>query len=168
MHGHQAIIFFQAQMSFTVDRKVHHSNHKTTPFLFEAGRPGGRVLAHTLRLRKFRSCARISYSAGARARAHVNVHVHGLVYTHTVNVHVYVCAQQHNFFLRGFAPEGKKWWNKCKNHLNEMKGGVGDATRGCHFMKNKGTRRTYTKQITHPYIFVLELTTYNYFLSLYS
>ena len=33
-------------------------------------------------------------------------------------------------------------------------------------MKKKGTRRTYTKQITHPYIFVLELTTYNYFLFL--
>ena len=30
-------------------------------------------------------------------------------------------------------------------------------------MKKKGTRRTYTKQITHPYIFVLELTAYNYF-----
>ena len=24
-----------------VDREVHHSKHKTTPFLFEAGRPGG-------------------------------------------------------------------------------------------------------------------------------
>ena len=45
--------------------------------------------AHTLRLRKFRSCAS-KYSAGARERAHVNVHVHGLVYTHAVNVHVYI------------------------------------------------------------------------------
>ena len=61
-----------------VDREVHHSKHKTTPFLFEAGRPGGRVRARTLRLRKFRSCARIilDSAAGARARAHVNVRVH--------------------------------------------------------------------------------------------
>ena len=63
--------------------------------------------------------------AGARARAHVNVRVHGLVYTHAVNVHVYVCAQLHNFFLRGFAPNGKNEWNKCNNHFNEMKGDVG-------------------------------------------
>ena len=60
MHGHQAIVFLQLHIS-AVDREVHHSKHKTTPFLFEAGRPGGRVRAHTLRpheFRKFRSCAR--------------------------------------------------------------------------------------------------------------
>ena len=52
MHGHQAIVFLHLHIS-TVDREVHHSKHKTTPFLFEAGRPGGggggggRVRAHT-------------------------------------------------------------------------------------------------------------------------
>ena len=106
MHGHQAIVFLQLHIS-TVYGEVHHSKHKTTPFLFEASWPGGRVRAHTLRLRKFRSLC--SCSAGARVLAHVNVHVHGLVYTHAVNVHVYVCAQLHNlFFLWGFAPNGKK------------------------------------------------------------
>ena len=53
VHGHQAIVFLHLHIS-TVDREVHHSKHKPTPFLFEAGRPGGRVRAHTLRLRKFR------------------------------------------------------------------------------------------------------------------
>ena len=46
MHGHQAIVFLQLHIS-AVDREVHHSKHKTTPSLFEAGRPGGRVRAHT-------------------------------------------------------------------------------------------------------------------------
>ena len=50
------------------------------------------------------------------------MHVHGLVYTHAVNVHVYVCAKLHNVLLRGFAPNGKNEWNKCKNDFNEMKG----------------------------------------------
>ena len=98
------------------------------------------------------------YSAGALARAHVNVHVHGLVCRHAVNVHVYVYAKLHNLFFYGALPQTEKneWnkcknhlnemkWTKCKNHLNEMKGMY-----GCHFMKKKGTRRTYTKQITHP------------------
>ena len=49
VHGHQAIVFLQLHIS-AVDREVHHSKHKTTPFLFEAGRPGGSVGAHTLRL----------------------------------------------------------------------------------------------------------------------
>ena len=92
---------------------------------FEAGRPGGRVRAHTLRLRKF--CAR----AGARsyARARKRTCAYGLVYTHAVNVHVYVCAQLHNLFLWGFAPNGKKnEWNKCKHYFNEMKGGCRDVT----------------------------------------
>ena len=53
VHGHQAIVFLQLHIS-AVDREVHHSKHKTTPFLFEAGRPGRRVGAHTLRLHKFR------------------------------------------------------------------------------------------------------------------
>ena len=44
------------------------------PTLVRGGRPGGRVRAHTLRLRKFRA------RTGARAHAHVNVRVHGLVY----------------------------------------------------------------------------------------
>ena len=57
VHGHQAIVLLQLHIS-TVDREVHHSKYKTTPFLFQAGRPGGRVRAHTLRLRKFRSCSR--------------------------------------------------------------------------------------------------------------
>ena len=46
MHGHQAIVFLQLHIS-AVDREVHHSKHKTTPSLFEAGGPGGRVRAHT-------------------------------------------------------------------------------------------------------------------------
>ena len=74
VHGHQAIVFLQLHIS-TVDREVHHSKHKTTPFLFEAGRPGGRVRAHTLRLRKFRSCTRALLVCPC-ARAHVNVYVH--------------------------------------------------------------------------------------------
>ena len=68
------------------------------PFLFEAGRPGGRVHAHTLRLRN----------------------------AHAGNVHVYVCAQLHNFFFMRLCPKQKKSeWNKCKNPFNEMKGDVG-------------------------------------------
>ena len=86
MHGHQAIVFLQLHIS-TVDREVHHSKHKTTPFLFEAGRPGGRVRAHTPAYANFDRVLVVL------ARAHVNMHVHGLVYIHTVNVHVYVCAQ---------------------------------------------------------------------------
>ena len=35
-------------------------------------------------------------------------------------VHKYI-----TYFLRGFAPNGKNEWNKCKNHFNEMKGDVG-------------------------------------------
>ena len=67
-----------------------------------------------------------SCSAGAGVRAHINVYVHGLVYTHAVNVHMYVCAQLHNLFFYGALPQTEKnWWNKCKNHLNEMKGDVG-------------------------------------------
>ena len=60
-------------------------------------------------------------------RAHVNARVHGLVYTHAVNVHVYVCGQLHiTYFFKGLCPKPKKnEWNKCKNHFNEMKGGVG-------------------------------------------
>ena len=50
VHGYEAIVFLQLHIS-AVDRDVHHSKHKTTPFLFEADRPGGRVRAHTLRLR---------------------------------------------------------------------------------------------------------------------
>ena len=118
MHGHQAIVFLQLHIS-TVDREVHHSKHKTTPFLFEAGRPGGRVRAHTLAYANFDRVLVVL------ARAQVNMHVYGMVYTHTVNVHVYVCAQLHIFFLRGFAPNEKNEWNKCKNHFNEMKGDVG-------------------------------------------
>ena len=38
---------------------------------------------------------------------------------------------------------------KCKNHLSELKGDVGMSLH-----EKKGTRRTYTKQIAHPYIFV--------------
>ena len=85
VHRHQAIVFLQLHIS-TVDREVHHSRHKTTPFLFEAGRPGGRVRAHTLPYANF-DCALVP-AVGARARAHINVHVHGLVYTHAVNGHV--------------------------------------------------------------------------------
>ena len=40
VHGYQAIIFLQLHIS-TVDHEVHHSKHKTTPFLFEASWPGG-------------------------------------------------------------------------------------------------------------------------------
>ena len=39
-----------------------------------------------------------------------------------------MCTCVHNYityFLRGFAPNGKNEWNKCKNHFNEMKGDVG-------------------------------------------
>ena len=77
VHGHQAIVFLQLHIC-TVDREVHRSKHKTTPFLFEAGRPGGHVRART-------HCAYANfdrvlvYPAGALARAHVNVLVHGLV-----------------------------------------------------------------------------------------
>ena len=81
VHGHQAIVFLQLHIS-AVDREVHHSKHKTTPFL-----PFVR--------------------AGARAHAHVNVRVHGLVYTNAVNMHVYVCAQLNiiNLFLTGLCPK---------------------------------------------------------------
>ena len=68
-----------------------------------------------------------------------------------------MCTCEHNYitYFYGALPQTEKnEWNKCKNHFNEMKGDVG----------NTGT---YTK-ITHPYIFVLELTAYNYFLFLCS
>ena len=103
MHGNQAIVLLQLHIS-AVDREVHHSRHKTTPFLpYVRGRParGACTRAHTLRLRKFRA------RAGARAHAHVNVRVHGLVYTHAVNVHLYVCAQLYNFFY-GALPQMEK------------------------------------------------------------
>ena len=76
VHGYQAIVFLQLHIS-TVDREVHHSKHKTTPFIFEAGRPGGRVVRT--------HCAYECSCARARKRA--------CAWTaHTVNVHVYVCA----------------------------------------------------------------------------
>ena len=69
VHGHQAIVFLQLHIS-AVDREVHHSKHKTAPFLpYVRGRParGACTCVHTLRLRKFRA------RAGARAHAQVNV-----------------------------------------------------------------------------------------------
>ena len=38
-----------------------------------------------------------------------------------------MCTCVHNYItysLRGFAPNEKNEWNKCKNHFNEMKGDV--------------------------------------------
>ena len=108
------IVFLQLHTS-AVDREVHRSKHKMTPFLFEAGRPRG-VFVRT-------HCAYANFDrarSGARARAHINVRVHGLVYTHAVNVHVYVCAQLHNLFFYGALPQTEKnEWNKCKNHLSK-------------------------------------------------
>ena len=69
---------------------VHITANIKRRHFFEAGRPVGRVRAHTLRLRKFRA------ACGAHARAHINVRVHGMEYTHAVNAQVYVCAQLHN------------------------------------------------------------------------
>ena len=102
VHGHQAIVFLQLHIS-AVDREVHHSKHKTTPFLpYVRDRParGACTCAHNAPFRA---------RAGACAHAHVNGRVHGLVYTHAVNVHVYyVCAQLHNLFFTGLCPKQKK------------------------------------------------------------
>ena len=97
------IVFLQLHISM-VDREVHHSRHKTTPFLpYIRGRPGGvYVPTHCAYANFVRPCAR------ARACAHVNVRVHGLVYAHAVNVHVYMCAQLHNLFFTGLCPKRKK------------------------------------------------------------
>ena len=77
-----------------------------------------------------------------------------------------MCTCVHNYityFLRGFAPNGKNEWNKCKNHFNEMKGDVGMSLH-----EKEGNKKNLHQADNHPYIFVLELTTYNYFLFLCS
>ena len=120
MHGHQAIVFLQLHIS-TVDREVHHSKHKTTPFLFEAGRPGGAcTCAHTAPTQNFDRALVLSLAL----LYGVLVRVHGLVYTHAVNVHVYVCAQLHITFFTGLCPKRKKI-SGTSVKINKMKGDVG-------------------------------------------
>ena len=104
VHGHQAIVFLQLHIS-TVDREVHHSKHKMTPFLFEAGRPGRRVRAYTLRLRKFRSCARtlpVLVRARTKTCMCMDWYIHMQWMCMCTCVHNYI-----TYFLRGFAPKEK-------------------------------------------------------------
>ena len=71
MHGHQAIVFLQLHIS-AVDREVHHSKHKTTPFLpYVRGQPAKEACtcAHTVPTPQIHCLC----CAGAHARAHVNV-----------------------------------------------------------------------------------------------
>ena len=111
VHGPQAIIFLQLNIS-TVDREVHHSKHKATPFLFVAGRPGGRVRAHTLRLRKFRSCVLVlCYWASVLVcpRARKRACAWTGIYTCSECACVHMCTTSYiTYFIRGFAPNGKK------------------------------------------------------------
>ena len=126
VHGHQAMVFLQLHIS-AVDREVHHSKHKTTPFLPNVrGRPAREACtyvrsAHTLHLRKFHARAGALSCARARKRTYA--------WTGIYTCSVYVCAQLHNLFFTGLCPKWKKnEWNKCKNHFNEMKGGCRDVT----------------------------------------
>ena len=59
VHRHQAIVFLQLHIS-TVDREVHHSKHKTTPFYSRpAGQGGVYVCAHVpVLLCRLCSCVR--------------------------------------------------------------------------------------------------------------
>ena len=120
VHGHQAIVFLQLHIS-TVDREVHHSTHKTTPFLFEAVRPGGSVRAHThcayANFDRVCSCSLWCSCARARKRACAWTGI----YTCSECACVDMCTTI-TYFLRGFATNGKNECNKCKNHFNEMKG----------------------------------------------
>ena len=126
VHGHQAIVFLQLHIS-TVDREVHHSKSKTTPFLFEAGRParGACTCAHTAPTTQI-SIVCSYYSAGCScARARKRTCAWTGTYICSECACVRVCAQLNNFFYGALLQTEKNEWNKCKNHFNEMKGDVG-------------------------------------------
>ena len=78
VNGHQAIVFLQLHIS-AVDREVHHSKHKTAPFLpYVRGRParGACTCVHTHDMHVH--CAYANFvlpCAGVRAHAQVNVRV---------------------------------------------------------------------------------------------
>ena len=50
----------------------------------------------------------------------------------------YVCAQLHNFFYEAWPQTKKNYWNKSKNHFNEMKGVVGMSLHEKEGNKKKG------------------------------
>ena len=71
-----------------------------------------------------------------------------------------MCTCVHNYityFLRGFAQTEKMSGTSVKIIFNEMKGDVGMSLH-----EKEGNKKNLHQADTHPYIFVLELTTYNY------
>ena len=88
-----------------------------------AGQGGMYVRTHCAYANFDRVC---SYSLWCScARAYKRACAWTGIYTCSKCTCVRVCTTTKLIFSRGFAPNGKNEWNKCKNHFNEMKGDVG-------------------------------------------
>ena len=84
VHGHQAIVFLQLHIS-AVDREVHHSKHKTTPFLpYVRGQPARKACTctHTVPTPQIFIAGAAQVLTRARARKRSCVWTGIIIYTH--------------------------------------------------------------------------------------